>query len=84
MRATNRRLLTFIGLHLLVSAGVSEVFAWRYSHNALAAGAHVLLLAEWDLALVALFRVFTAQASQARWPLMALRTLMTLTCTPQV
>lgn len=83
MRHRYRLVLTFVALHLLVSAGVAGLFAWRFSHNPLAAAAHVLLLAEWDLALVALFSAFAA-VSQARWPLIAYRTLMAITCTLQV
>jgi len=83
VRLILRRLLTFVALHLLVTAGFSAFFAWRFSHNPLASAAHVLLLAEWDLALVAVCGAF-ATLSRARWPLIAFRALMTLTCALQV
>jgi len=83
VRHRDRRLLTFAALHLLVSAGVAAVFAWRFSHNPLAAAAHVLLLGEWDLALIGLFGACAALSS-SRWPIIAFRSLMTLTCTLQV
>jgi glucan phosphoethanolaminetransferase (alkaline phosphatase superfamily) len=83
VRLRYQRLLTLVTLHLLVTAGVSAFFAWRFSHNPLAAAAHVLLFAEWDLALVALLRASVA-LSQTRWPVVAYRALMTLTCTLQV
>jgi len=78
-----RRLLAFVALHLLITAGVAAFFAWRFSHNPLAAAAHVLLLAEWDLALVAVFAAL-ATVARSRWPVIAFRTLMTFTCTVQV
>jgi glucan phosphoethanolaminetransferase (alkaline phosphatase superfamily) len=83
VRPILRRLLTFVALHLLATAGVAAIFASRFSHNPLATAAHVLLVAEWDLALVASFGAFVA-ISRARWPLIAYRVLMALTCTLQV
>jgi len=78
-----KRLLTLVALHLLVTASVAALFAWRFSHNPLATAAHVLVVGAWDLTLVALFGAFTA-LSVSRWPLIAFRSLMTLTCTLQV
>ena len=83
MRPSLRRLLAFVALHLVVSAAIAAFFAWRFSHNPLAAASHVLLLAEWDLALVALLSVLST-VSQARWPIGACRALMAITCTLQV
>ncbi|HEY7187120.1 MAG TPA: sulfatase [Vicinamibacterales bacterium] len=83
MRPSLRRLLALVALHLLVSATVVALFAWRFSHNSLAAASHVLLLAEWDLALVALFSAFSTRA-QARWPIGTYRALMATTVTLQV
>src|SRR3954471_23040649 len=45
-----------IGLHLLASAGVGAVFAWKFGHNPRAIAGHVIVLAEWDAALVAIMR----------------------------
>jgi glucan phosphoethanolaminetransferase (alkaline phosphatase superfamily) len=83
VRHIRRRLLTFVALHLLVTAGVSAFFAWRFSHNPFAAAAHIFLIAEWNFALVALFGACAA-LSQARWPVITYRGLMALTCTLQV
>jgi glucan phosphoethanolaminetransferase (alkaline phosphatase superfamily) len=79
VRHRDQRLLTFAVLHLLASAGIIAFFAWRFSHNPLAATSHVLLLAEWDLALVAFVAI-----SRSRWPLIAYTAVMALTCTLQV
>jgi glucan phosphoethanolaminetransferase (alkaline phosphatase superfamily) len=79
VRHRYQRLLTFAVLHLLASAGIIAFFAWRFSHNPLAATSHVLLLAEWDLALVAFVAI-----SRSRWPLIAYTAVMALTCTLQV
>jgi len=83
VRRSLKRLLALVALHLLISATIAAVFAWRFSHNSLAAVSHVLLLGEWDLALVALFSAF-ATRSQARWPIGAYRALMAITVTLQV
>jgi glucan phosphoethanolaminetransferase (alkaline phosphatase superfamily) len=46
--------LPLIGVHLLASAAVEAAFVWKFGHNPRAIAAHVLLLAEWDLAMAAL------------------------------
>jgi hypothetical protein len=48
------RLGLLIGFHLCASAAVEAAFAWKFGHNSRAIASHVLLLAEWDIALVAL------------------------------
>src|SRR3954471_581362 len=52
-----------IGLHLLASAAVEAVFAWKFGHNPRAIAGHVLLLAEWDAALVAIMRALVIVTS---------------------
>jgi hypothetical protein len=61
------------------------VFAWQFGHSARAVAAHVLLLAEWDLTLLALLGAVVSFCSQAgaRWARLAWRMLMTATCTLQ-
>jgi glucan phosphoethanolaminetransferase (alkaline phosphatase superfamily) len=62
-----------VGVHLLLSAAVEAAFVWKFGHNPRAIASHVLLLAEWDLALVALFRSG-----------LKLRLLFAVTCTLQI
>ena len=50
------RLPLLIGFHLCASAAVEAAFAWKFGHSPRAIASHVLLLAEWDMALVALLR----------------------------
>jgi sulfatase-like protein len=76
----------FIGLHLLASAAVAAVFAWRFDQSVRAVVAHVLILAEWDLVLVTLAAAVAALVSRqdVRWPFWTYRLLMVATCTVQV
>jgi len=67
----------FLGVHLLVSAVVAAAFAWEFGSGPRAVVTHVLLIAEWDLALLVLL-------SALRLPRLAFRCLLAVTCTLQV
>jgi len=54
----------FIVVHLFVSAVVAGTFSWRFGHNPRAVLAHVLLIAEWDLALAVLVNAFASFCSE--------------------
>ena len=41
-----------VGVHLLISAAAASLFVWRFGHTPHGIAAHVLLVAEWDLALL--------------------------------
>ena len=71
--------------HLLLSAAAAVGFAWQFGQNPRVVASHMLLVGEWDLALFALLSVVAAWASpRARWPGLAFRLLLALTCTLQV
>lgn len=80
------RLPLFVGIHLLLSGAVEGLFAWKFGHNPRAVVAHLLVLAEWDLALAAVFRALVIVASHqgASWPRLTYRILFAVTCTLQV
>lgn len=78
------RLLLLVGTHLLVTAAVAAVFAWQFGHNPRAVAAHVLLVAEWDVAAIAVACAVQAGApAAARWPRVLGRLLVILTATGQ-
>jgi glucan phosphoethanolaminetransferase (alkaline phosphatase superfamily) len=72
-----RRLPILLGAHLLVSAAAAVAFASQSGAGPRVVVTHVLLVAEWDLALLAL-------VSALRLPRQAFRVLLALTCTAQV
>jgi glucan phosphoethanolaminetransferase (alkaline phosphatase superfamily) len=75
----------FIGIHLLVSAAAEAAFAWRFGANPRVVIAHLLLLAEWDLALTAIAAALVAFGGDgARWPRLTYRSLLAVTGTLQV
>jgi glucan phosphoethanolaminetransferase (alkaline phosphatase superfamily) len=77
------RLPLLIGVHLLVSAIVEGIFARQFGHSPRVVASHVLVIAEWDLAL---FCLVTAAASFARagaWSAIY-RLLLAVTCTLQI
>jgi arylsulfatase A-like enzyme len=79
-------LLRLIGLHLLVSAAAASAFAWQFGHNPRAVVAHVVVLAEWDLALAAVLLALGTFSSQpdVRWPVVTYRLLLAVTCSLQI
>ena len=75
-----------IAFHLLVSAAAAAVFAWQFGQSPRAVAAHMLVIAEWDLALVAVLGALAARSSQAnmRWLRLTSRILVIATGTLQV
>jgi len=75
-----------IGLHLLVSAAAASAFAWQFGHNPRAVVAHVVVLAEWDLALAAVLLALGTFSSRpgVRWPFLTYRLLLAVTCSLQI
>jgi hypothetical protein len=65
----------FVVFHVLLSAAVATAFASRFGYTMRPIVAHVLLVAEWELALVALASGFRARLTY--------RFLMAVTCTLQ-
>jgi glucan phosphoethanolaminetransferase (alkaline phosphatase superfamily) len=78
------RLPLLVAIHLLVSTGISAVFAWRFSHNAQAMAGHAVLLATWNATLAILCAALVAVRTNARWPLTAFRLLLAVTWTAQI
>jgi hypothetical protein len=74
----------FIAAHLLVSAAVEGVFAWRFGHTPRAIAAHILVLAEWDLTLFGVCRALAHFSPRPSWPAVTFRSLLVITCTLQV
>jgi hypothetical protein len=66
----------FIAIHLVISAAAATVFAWQFGYTMRPVVAHVLLVAEWDLALAALMSALGARLTY--------RFLMAVTCTLQI
>jgi membrane-anchored protein YejM (alkaline phosphatase superfamily) len=75
-----RRLLVLIGAHLLVSATAAAIFAHLFGQNPRVVAAHLLLVVEWDLALVAVLAAVASVGSSARVTAFAGRLLLALTC----
>ena len=77
--------MAFIIGHLLLSAAAASAFAWRFGQSPRVVAAHVLLVGEWDLALVAAVSALVALTRpHGRWPRVTLHVLLALTCTLQV
>ena len=89
-----RRLPLLIGVHLLVSAAAEGLFVRQFGHSPRVIATHVLVLAEWDLALLMLVTGIASFAPptprlrrtgrEARWPGVIFRLLLAVTCTLQV
>src|SRR5215831_16295455 len=90
------RLPLLIGAHLLISGAVAAAFVWRFDQAAPAVAGHVLLIAEWDIAIAAVLlaaaSVSRGQAAQrypayvdiARTPWVAFCIVLIVTSTLQV
>src|SRR6185436_13307636 len=83
--------MLWIAGHLLLSAAAASAFAWAFGQSPRVVAAHVLLIAEWDLALFAavvavgaFVRTSPPSARRTRWPRLAVRLLLAVTCTLQV
>ena len=83
---SGRRLLIVIAVHLHASAAVAAAFVWQFGHNPRAVGAHILVLAAWDLALLGVLSALASFSSHtgARWPRQTYRFLLAATCALQV
>jgi len=78
------RLPLLIGVHLLVSALVEALFAYQFGHHPRVIATHVLLIAEWDLALLLIVSAIAAFVRGNRWPGLTYRILLAVTGTLQV
>jgi glucan phosphoethanolaminetransferase (alkaline phosphatase superfamily) len=72
-------------LHVALSAGAQAAFAWQFGQNLRVVASHVALVAEWDLALLALLQAVHLSVSPAvAWPALLFRLLLAATCTVQL
>jgi arylsulfatase A-like enzyme len=88
------RLPLLIGAHLLVSALVEALFARQFGHHPRVIASHVLLVALWDLTLLAIIAAMASFAPPTprrrrighgdRWPGLTYRLLLAITATLQV
>ena len=63
----------------------AAVLAWQFWHNPRVVVAHILLLAEWDLALLAVVGALAACSARPRfWPGRTFQFLLAITCALQV
>src|SRR5438067_10150473 len=67
----------FFLAHLFISAAIAATFAWTFRTGPRAVAGHILLIAEWDVALL-------AAVSALRLPRQSYRVLIAITCTTQV
>ncbi len=74
-----------VGGHVIVSAAAASALAWESGYGVRAVAAHVLLVAEWDVALLALAGALVDVSARAgrRWPRSTFRVLLAATCTVQ-
>jgi len=75
-----RRLFLLIGVHLFPSVTVAAIFEWLFGQNPRVVAAHLLVVAEWDLALAAALVAFTSFGLTPRVIGLARRLLLALTC----
>ena len=62
-------LITWIGAHILVSAAAAAGFAWQFGQSPRVVASHVLLVGEWDLALLAILSAVVALTrARGHWP----------------
>ena len=59
----SRRVFVLIALHVCLSAAGQAVFTWQFGQNPRAIATHLLVVAEWDLALLAACRARCAARS---------------------
>src|SRR5262245_51935782 len=78
------RLPLLIGVHVLVSALVEAIFAQQFGHHPRVIASHVLLVAEWDLALLLIVTAIAAFVPGDRWPGLSYRVLLAVTGTLQM
>lgn len=73
-----------IGAHLFTSALVEALFARQFGHHPRVIASHLLLLAQWDLALLFLVAAAASFVRGNRWPGVTYRILLAVTATLQV
>jgi glucan phosphoethanolaminetransferase (alkaline phosphatase superfamily) len=78
------RLPLLIGVHLFVSAAVEGLFAWAFGHSPRGVATHLLLLAQWDLALLCLVRAIAAFTRDGSWAGVTYRLLLAVTASLQL
>ncbi len=78
------RLLWLIGAHLLVSGLVEALFARQFGHHPRVIATHVLLIIQWDLALLSIVAAISSFVRGERWPGLIYRILLVVTATLQV
>ena len=78
------RLPLLAGLHLLISAVGEGLFAWQFGHNPRVVATHVLLIAEWDLALFLIVKAVASFVRPGPWLGVTYRLLLAITCTLQI
>jgi glucan phosphoethanolaminetransferase (alkaline phosphatase superfamily) len=78
------RLPILIGVHVFISALVEALFAREFGHHPRVIASHVLLVAEWDLALLVIVMAIAAFVRGDRWPGLTYRVLLAITGTLQV
>lgn len=75
----------YIGLHLAVSGATAAAFAWRFGHDPRAVATHLLVLAEWDLAVLGALSVLASCCDPtSRWPRLASRVFVAVTGAAQI
>jgi hypothetical protein len=78
------RLPLLICAHLLASALVEALFARQFGHHPRVIASHILLVAEWDLALLLIVTAIATLVPGDRWPGLTYRGLLAITGTMQV
>jgi arylsulfatase A-like enzyme len=78
------RLPLLICAHLLASALVEALFARQFGHHPRVIASHILLVAEWDLALLLIVTAIATLVPGDRWPGLTYRGLLAITGTLQV
>src|SRR5256885_5002590 len=86
MPAVPVSLRRFLIFHLVASAAIAAAFGWEFGAGPRAAAAHLLLVAEWDVALLLAFGALAAAGPRAdvAMPRSTFRILFATTCTLQV
>jgi hypothetical protein len=74
-----RRLFVLIGIHLLVTATAAAIFARVFGQNPRVVAAHLILVAEWDLALLAVLATLASVSPSRRLTALTGRVLLALT-----
>jgi hypothetical protein len=79
---TRRSLFLLIAAHVLFSGAIATVFAHRFDQDSQEIAGHILLIAEWDLAIAAMLIALAKVRLKASWA--AFCSLLIVTSTLQV